>query len=1313
MSTPEVSPDERVLVLMPSTQDAERTRALLAEAGMACTACADVEAVCRELDAGAGVVLLTDEAVTGVGMDRLASVLNSQPAWSDVPLVVLTREGAEGRHAAIRESANATLVERPVRIRTLLSVIRSALRARRHQYQARDLLAERRRAEESQAYLVKLADTLRPLSDPEEVQAAANRVLGEHLGANRVAYFEIIGSEYVVESDYAEGVESLAGRYPVASFGAALLEAFLAGRTVVESDATALPGRDPSERAAFSAIRVRGHVDVPLVKAGAFVAGMTVHLRGPRDWTKEEVALIEQTAERTWAAVERARAERALRASEERFRSLFESMDEGYCVVEPLFDGAGRPVDYRYLLANPALEHHTGLRDIVGKTAREVMPGHESHWIEAYARVAATGEPFRRTDHVADLGRWFEVSAFPVGGGQVGVLFADVTARRVAEEGLRASEARLAEIFRHAPSFMAVLSGPGHVFERVNDRYLELIGGRDVAGMPIRKALPEVAGQGYFEVLSRVYGTGEPYIGTDQRVVIERGGRLEERVVDFVYQPIRDAGGAVTGVLVQGIDTTERKRVEAALRERDERLQLLLGTATDYAVIISDPEDRVLEWLGGAEVITGWRADEVAGQPVAVIFTPEDREAGVPERETRKAAETGRTENTRWHQRKDGTQFFAEGVTVAVRGPAGELRGFGKVFRDATDRKLSEERLTRDAMLLANVHDAVVMTDLNGVVTYWNEGAARLFGWTAEEMVGRPYADRFEGPVRSWVAAEILKRAAGSEWSGEYEDYRKDGSRVWVDARVTSIRDAAGTVVGVLGVSHDISERKSAEEAIRGRDERLQLAVAIARMGTFEIDLATDAVTVNEPGRDIYGWPDTRSTFVQIQSHVHPEDRDEVMRQVEAALDPDGPGFFEVEQRIIRTDGAVRWLRVRGRAMFEGAGAARQAVLCIGAYLDVTEQKEAEEQLRDADRKKDDFIALLAHELRNPLAPIRNGLQILRMAGADEAAVKETREIMGRQIAHMVRLIDDLLDVSRVNRNKMELRLARVTLAEAVNSALETARPTIEAEEHELVVNIPGQPVYLEADLTRLAQVFSNLLTNSAKYTRRGGKIWLTAEERGGEVAVSVRDNGIGIPAVALDNIFDMFSQVDRSIERATGGLGIGLALVKGLVEMHGGRVSAASEGEGRGSMFTVTLPVAAPPTTPERRPKGNGQVEFRRRILVVDDSRDGANTLARMLSLMGNDVRTAHDGHEGVEAAAEFRPEVVLMDVGMPLLNGLDATRRIREQEWGRDMTIIALTGWGQEGDKERSREAGCDGHLVKPVDIAELEKLLGERRK
>jgi CheY-like chemotaxis protein len=321
--------------------------------------------------------------------------------------------------------------------------------------------------------------------------------------------------------------------------------------------------------------------------------------------------------------------------------------------------------------------------------------------------------------------------------------------------------------------------------------------------------------------------------------------------------------------------------------------------------------------------------------------------------------------------------------------------------------------------------------------------------------------------------------------------------------------------------------------------------------------------------------------------------------------------------------------------------------------------------------------------------------------------------MMERQLAHMVRLIDDLLDVSRISRNKMELRRSRVLLADVVSSAVETARPAVEEAGHELTVSLPPEPVHLDADLTRLAQVFGNLLSNSAKYTPRGGHIRLAAERRGEEVAVSVRDNGIGIPAESLRSIFDMFSQVDRSIERSTGGLGIGLALVKGLVEMHGGTVAAESPGVGKGSTFTVRLPVLAeraesiPTALAEEGARPAGP---RRRILVVDDNRDSAASMALMLQLTGNEVRTAHDGIEAVEVAEAFRPQAILMDVGMPRLNGYEATRRIREQPWGRSVIIIALTGWGQEGDKLQSSEAGCNGHLVKPVSLPDLERALVE---
>ncbi len=673
---------------MPTEKDGQRTASALRQSNISARVCVNVQQVISAVEEGIGAVLSTEELVVSDYEGCLQSVLNKQPAWSSVPFVVIAR--SEQARSSVRESLNAFLIERPVRIRTLLSAVNAALRSRKQQYQVREHLAARAATQARHAYLVKLSDLLRPLADPREVQAAACRCLGEHLGANRVAYFENDGSTYLIQGDYHLNVPSLTGRYPMADFGDFLVENFRNNRAIVEEDATTVNGRTESQRAAFAAINVKGHIDVPLVKAGKWVGGITVHSSQSRRWTEDEVVLVQETAERTWSAMEQVKAERELRLSEDRFRKLFETMDEGYCVIEPIWDSHGKAVDYRYLLANRAIEEHTGLKDIEGKTALEVMPGHESMWIEAYGRTAKTGEAFRRVDVVKDLKRWFDVSAFRVGENQVGVLFSDVTSQRLAEEKLRTSEARLADVFRHAPSFMAVLSGKDMIIERVNEHYLELIGNREVVGLPVREALPEVEGQGFFELLDLVFRTGEPRQGTDQRVSLVRDGKLEVRVVDFVYQPMRDEMGNITGILCQGIDISERVRAEGALRQQD---------------------------------------------------------------------------------------------------------------------------------------------------------------------------------------------------------------------------------------------------------ERLQLAVGIAHMGTFELDLESDAFTVNEPGREIYGWSESKTTFAKVQEAFHVDDRERVVSLFTDACAPNGPGIFEIEYRIVRSDRAMRWIKLRGKVFFEGIDSASRAVLCVGAFLDITQQK--------------------------------------------------------------------------------------------------------------------------------------------------------------------------------------------------------------------------------------------------------------------------------------------------------------------------------------------------------------------------------------
>ena len=372
--------------------------------------------------------------------------------------------------------------------------------------------------------------------------------------------------------------------------------------------------------------------------------------------------------------------------------------------------------------------------------------------------------------------------------------------------------------------------------------------------------------------------------------------------------------------------------------------------------------------------------------------------------------------------------------------------------------------------------------------------------------------------------------------------------------------------------------------------------------------------------------------------------------------------------------------------------------------------RERADELAEASRHKDEFLATLAHELRNPLAPIRNAVQYLGMEGLTERDVKTARDVIARQVTVMVRLIDDLLDVSRISRNKLDIRKQRVELAAVVESAVESSRPLIQQCGHELTVSLPPQPLHLDADPVRLAQVFLNLLNNAAKYTKRGGHIWLTAEREGSDAVVSVRDNGIGIPGDMLSRIFDMFTQVDRSLERSQGGLGIGLTLVRRLVEMHDGSIEARSNGPDQGQR--VCRPSAA---VSSRRMNRRRRVTDQQRnalsgcrILVVDDNKDSADSLGMLLRLKGNDIRTAHDGLEAVEVAETFRPELVLLDIGLPKLNGYDVARRIRQQPWGRDVILVALTGWGQDEDRRRSQEAGFNFHIVKPVELAALEELL-----
>jgi PAS domain S-box-containing protein len=378
---------------------------------------------------------------------------------------------------------------------------------------------------------------------------------------------------------------------------------------------------------------------------------------------------------------------------------------------------------------------------------------------------------------------------------------------------------------------------------------------------------------------------------------------------------------------------------------------------------------------------------------------------------------------------------------------------------------------------------------------------------------------------------------------------------------------------------------------------------------------------------------------------------------------------------------------------------------------DIAERVRTQEALRDADRRKTEFLATLAHELRNPLAPIRNSLEIIKRADGDRDLLRQGRDAIERQVAHMVRLVDDLLDVSRITRDELELRKTGVELASVVHQAVETCRPLAERENQTIEVRLPGESVYLDADPVRLAQVFSNLLHNACKYTPPGGSISLTAETRGDGVVVSVKDSGIGISPAQIGSIFDMFARVDTTLERSRGGLGIGLTLVKRLVEMHGGTIEAHSDGAGLGSEFSVRLPLLAGKPAAHEQPVAAANIgpgSAPHRVLVVDDNVDSADSLATLMRLSGHETRIAYDGEEALAAAEEFRPEAILLDIGLPKLHGFGVCRRVRAEPWGEGIVMVALTGWGQDEDRQRSKDAGFDRHIVKPVDYQALTELL-----
>jgi PAS domain S-box-containing protein len=799
-------------------------------------------------------------------------------------------------------------------------------------------------------------------------------------------------------------------------------------------------------------------------------------------------------------------------------------------------------------------------------------------------------------------------------------------------------------------------------------------------------------------------------------------------------------------------------------------LRVTLASIGD-AVITTDTQGRVTFLNPVAQALTGWGQTEAEGQSLDAVFPVlHERTRRPVENPVAKVIREGAIVGLGNHTlliARDRTERPIDDSAAPIRGEKGETVGVVLIFRDVTEQRQAQLALrqseARKTAILDTALDCIITIDHEGRVVEFNPAAERTFGHRRADVLGRQMAELIvPPPLREQHYRGLAHYLATGEGPVldkrvEMTALRADGTEFPVELAVTRI-SAEGPPL-FTAYLRDITGRKRAEQASRFLADASKSLAALVDYGStmqkvarLAVPCFADwcAVDLLEPDgslrRVAVAHADPSKVERAHAQHRRPPDPDapqgvpHVLHTGQPELIPEATDALLAE--TVKDEGLLRTMRDLGPKSYLGVplqargrtvGMVTFLAAESGRRFDATDLAVAEDlahragialenarlyaDVREADRRKDEFLAMLAHELRNPLAPIRNALHILKQAGADAAVLGRVREMMERQVQHMTRMVDDLLDVSRITRGKIELRKEDVDLASVVGRTVEVARPLIGDRRQTLTVDLPPEPVRLEADPTRLEQVLANLLNNAAKYTDHGGHIGLSARREGGELVLRVKDTGVGIAPDMLRRIFEPFVQADRVLHQSQGGLGIGLTLVRRLVEMHGGSVTAHSEGPGRGSEFVVRLPALSPePPIPGARSAGVGgepaRAAPRRRILAVDDNVDAADSLAVLLRLEGHDVRVAHDGPAALAAVEAEPPDLVFLDIGMPVMNGYDVARRLRQRPGLESLVLVAMTGWGQDEDRRRSQEAGFDHHLVKPVEPEALHRLLASTK-
>ena len=1070
-------------------------------------------------------------------------------------------------------------------------------------------------------FLDALGEATRPLSAPADIMAITTRLLGEYLHATRAAYADVEpdNDHFILRYDWTvAGAESNIGKYRLSLFGPRTAASLRAGRTLVIRDVdTELAADEGAEM--FDAIGVKAIVCCPLVKNSRLIAMMAVESLAPRTWTATEIALVEEVAERSWSYIERGRSQMDLRTAERRNARLAAQL-------QLALDSAGLGT-WRVDLVARLLITDARFRAIFGTSAERLELQEAAKLVHAddLERVRAAiqaaihpvdPQPYDveyRVVHPDGAIRWVRTTGRANfrnrGAERLMVSFdgtiADISERKRVEErerqataqalAMAEANAKFRTFFEQGSYFAGVMSLDGTVIE-ANRLCLDACG--FTREQIIGKKFWECGWWNRSSALVEMIraGTRQAADGLlfrrETRYFIADGS---ERIVDLILAPVTDDNGRVLFIAPTGVDITDRKAIEADLRETRARLEATLAAA----------EIGTWTWDIAADRVTPDRN-------LIRLFSLSGADA--------------------------------EGSSIASY--------IGAVHPD--DREL-------------------VMTRIRRAIAS-----------------GRPYEARYQ--VR-----------------------HPDGSYRHVIARGKAEYDANGVALRLPGVLVDITQQQQAEKELQVSEERYRTLIELMDEGFCIIELLFD-----DAGRPVdYRFVETNPAFLKHTGLV-----DAVGKTVLEMVPGHDRHWFEIYGRVALTGEPERFVN-EARAMNRwydtyatrvgGPDSRRVAVL----FKDITERKRAEDDLRrlafslaEVDQRKTEFLATLAHELRNPLAPIQSSLDLMRLAPGNNAVAARTREIMERQLGHMIHLVNDLLDMARISRGQVDLKKQEVDLNDILAGAVETSMPLIKASEHDLTVRLPDAPIRLHVDPTRIAQVVSNLLNNAAKYTPAGGRIELSARQDHGEIIIAVTDNGIGIPEQAQSTVFEMFAQIRTSKDRAQGGLGIGLSLVRRLIELHGGTVTASSPGPDKGSTFTVRLPLSgsrsqAGPVS-EQDAAGSERAMAPLRVLVVDDNTDAADTLASLLAAIGHSTVVAHNGEQALREARRLRPDVVFIDIGMLGMDGYDTARALRQMPGLERIRLVALTGWGAETDRIRSREAGFDEHLTKPANLATVRKVL-----